>query len=230
VQEYADKLTLLAAAGMKLASELSKLGALYKNPYGDALARLGQQLTDVEALRNGLAANIAQRFVEPMTKSLANEKDKFNNNEKKVTKTIQTYEATLQQMTHQLAKDQSCGTGRIIENIAAITKKVQEFDGVNSEMLRDLQQSQQKQFIEWSEKWHLAVAAQLDYHVSVEKKLGALAPLWQIDTAAAAAAPAALTSSASSTASAGAAAAAAAAADESKPSSAAPAPKKKDKK
>jgi hypothetical protein len=38
--------------------------------------------------------------------------------------------------------------------VAAITKKVQEFDGVNVDMLRELQQSQQKQFIEWSETWH----------------------------------------------------------------------------
>jgi hypothetical protein len=183
VSEYQERLAGLSGAGMKLAAELSKLGSLYKNPYGDSLARLGQQMTEVESLRNGLAGNITQRFVDPMTKSLADEKNKFLNNEKKVTKTIQGYESSLQAMIHNLSKEQPAGTSRILENIAAITKKVQEFEAVNVEMLRDLQQSQQKQFIEWSEKWHLAVSAQLDYHVAMEKKLDKLKSLWQLDSA-----------------------------------------------
>lgn len=46
-------------------------------------------------------------------------------------------------------------------------------------MLRDLQQSQQKQFIEWSEHWHGAMLAQLDYHVLMEQRLDKLKGLWQ---------------------------------------------------
>jgi hypothetical protein len=222
VSEYQERLAGLSAAGMKLAAELSKLGSLYKNPYGESMARLGQQLTEVESLRNGLAGNITQRFVDPMTKSLADEKNKFLNNEKKVTKTIQTYEASLQGMIHNLSKEQPAGTSRILENIAAITKKVQEFEAVNVEMLRDLQQSQQKQFIEWSEKWHLAVSAQLDYHVAMEKKLDKLKSLWQLDASSHAAASASDTSGAVATSD-----DAPAAPAPSKPSASAPAPKPK---
>eukprot|EP01108_Squamamoeba_japonica_P003515 TRINITY_DN283_c0_g1_i2.p2 TRINITY_DN283_c0_g1~~TRINITY_DN283_c0_g1_i2.p2 ORF type:complete len:255 (+),score=117.53 TRINITY_DN283_c0_g1_i2:45-809(+) len=178
VTDYQEKLGALSQAGSKLSGELSRLGGLYKNSYGQSMARLGQSLLETDQLRNQLAGNLNTRFSGPMDKSLSNEKQKFASNEKKVQKTIATYEAELQKMVQNLAKEQVAGTNRILENVAAITKKVQEFDAVNVEMLRDLQQSQQKQFIEWSEKWHAGMSAQLDFHEAMEKKLEKIAPLW----------------------------------------------------
>ena len=221
--DYQDKLGALAQAGNKLAGELSRLGQLYKNDYGQSMGRLGQQLIETDNLRNQLANNLNSKFTGPMSKSLASEKSKFAQNEKKVKTTIATYEGELQKMIQTLAKEQVAGTNRILENVAAITKKVQEFDAVNVEMLRDLQQSQQKQFIEWSEKWHSGMEAQLQFHEQMEKKLEKIAPLWHPEVADG-------SKTAADVSSADEPAPAAASSSSDKPKAAAPAPAPKDKK
>mmetsp|Transcript_15098 Transcript_15098/g.25960 ORF Transcript_15098/g.25960 Transcript_15098/m.25960 type:complete len:258 (-) Transcript_15098:57-830(-) len=178
VQVYQQKLNDLSAAGLKLGAELSRLGSNYNNPHGNAMARLGQQLSEIESVRNGLAGKLHEKFVMPMAKSLDTEKKRFSTNEKRDMKTIHNYEAELNRMVHNLRSEAKFGTNRMLENVAAITKKVQEFDGVNVEMLRELQSSQQKQFIQWSEHWFRATLAQRDYHVAMEQRLTKIKPLW----------------------------------------------------
>jgi hypothetical protein len=213
----------MTGAGTKLASELSRMGALYKTPHGTAWGRLGQGLSEVEAVRQSLTANINKRFTAPMNKELADDKKEFLAGEKKVKSTMQTYDAEIERLIGLLDKDAPAGTDRMLVNLGALSKKVSEYDLVNAEMLRDLQQSQQKQYICWSEHWHAVVGAHLEYHTLMEKKLNALASLWRD--------PDGNGSGATSSA----AAAAAAAADDdspahSKPSAAAPAPQPKKEK
>ena len=168
----------LTAAGMKLAAELSRLGSMYKNKYGDAWGRLGQKLTEVESVRNQLVTNITTRFTSPMTKLLSNEKKTFATNEKKIKTTLANYEGEIEKLITALDKEQPAGTDRMLFNLSALSKKVTEFDNVNADLLRDLQQSQQKQYIEWSEHWHTVVTSQLEFHTAMEAKLVALQPLW----------------------------------------------------
>jgi hypothetical protein len=169
----------MTGAGTKLASELSRMGALYKTPHGTAWGRLGQGLTEVEAVRQSLTANINKRFTAPMNKELADDKKEFLAGEKKVKSTMQTYDAEIERLIGLLDKDAPAGTDRMLVNLGALSKKVSEYDSVNAEMLRDLQQSQQKQYICWSEHWHAVVGAHLEYHTLMEKKLNALASLWR---------------------------------------------------
>jgi hypothetical protein len=169
----------MTGAGTKLASELSRMGALYKTPHGTAWGRLGQGLSEVEAVRQSLTANINKRFTAPMNKELADDKKEFLAGEKKVKNTMQQYDADIERLIGLLDKDAPAGTDRMLVNLGALSKKVSEYDSVNAEMLRDLQQSQQKQYICWSEHWHAVVGAHFEYHTLMEKKLTALASLWR---------------------------------------------------
>jgi len=180
LEAYQGTLNNLTAAGMKLAAELSKMGSLYKNKYGESWARLGQSLSEVEGVRTQLVTNITSRFMSPMVKLLNNEKKNFATNEKKIKTTIATYEGEIERLISTLDKEQPAGTDRMLVNLGALSKKVTEFDNVNAEMLRDLQQSQQKQYIQWSEHWHTVLVSQLEFHSTMETKLTALHPLWSV--------------------------------------------------
>jgi len=180
LEAYQATLTNLSAAGLKLAAELSRMGALYKNKYGESWGRLGQSMTELEAVRTQLVTNITGRFMSPMVKLLGNEKKNFATNEKKIKTTIATYEGDIERLISTLDKEQPAGTDRMLVNLGALSKKVTEFDNVNAEMLRDLQQSQQKQYIQWSEHWHTVVTSQLEFHSAMESKLAALHPLWAV--------------------------------------------------
>lgn len=212
LEQYQLTLNNLTAAGMKLAAELSRMGSMYKNKYGESWGRLGQSLTEVESVRTQLVTNITARFMSPMTKLLSNEKKVFLTNEKKIKTTIATYETEIERLISTLDKEQPAGTDRMLVNLGALSKKVTEFDNVNAEMLRDLQQSQQKQYIQWSEHWHTVVTSQLEFHSAMEDKLNKLQPLWSVGDAA--------TTTAGSTSSAG-------SAKDDHPTSEAPVPKKK---
>jgi len=179
LEGYTGALDQMTGAGTKLASELSRMGALYKTAHGTAWGRLGQGLSEVEAVRQSLTANINKRFTAPMNKELADDKKEFLAGEKKVKSTMQTYDAEIERLIGLLDKDAPAGTDRMLVNLGALSKKVSEYDLVNAEMLRDLQQSQQKQYICWSEHWHAVVGAHLEYHTLMEKKLTALASLWR---------------------------------------------------
>jgi len=223
LEGYTGALDQMTGAGTKLASELSRMGTLYKTAHGQAWGRLGQSLSEVEAVRQSLTANINKRFSAPMAKKLADDKKDFLNNEKKVKNAMQQYDAEIERLIGLLDKDAPAGTDRMLVNLGALSKKVSEYDAVNAEMLRDLQQSQQKQYIAWSEHWHSVVGAHLEFHTAMEKKLGALASLWRDPDGSGGGASATTTAAAASSAGDG--------DDESdgKPSTAAPAPQKKDK-
>ena len=213
--DYQAALDGLTGASEKLCAELSKLGELHKTPHGQTWGRLGQQLRAVEGTRSSLTGNINKQFTAPMSKALASDKKAYMSNEKKVKATMGQYDAEIEKLIALLDKEQPYGTDKMLTNLGALSKKVTEFDNVNAEMLRDLQQSQQKQYINWSEHWHKVVAAHLEYHEAMVGKLTELQPLWTGPAdGAAPAAPAAAASDSS----------------DAKPSAAAPAPSgKKDK-
>eukprot|EP01108_Squamamoeba_japonica_P001576 TRINITY_DN167_c0_g1_i2.p1 TRINITY_DN167_c0_g1~~TRINITY_DN167_c0_g1_i2.p1 ORF type:complete len:273 (-),score=87.22 TRINITY_DN167_c0_g1_i2:45-863(-) len=179
MEGYQQALTALTDAGRKLSGELSKMGSLHKNEHGQTWGRLGQKLVDVEGTRTTLINNVVKEFTSPMTKALASDKKAFAANEKKVKTTMAQYDSEIERLISQLDKEQPHGTDRMLVNLGALSKKTTEFDNVNAEMLRDLQQSQQKQYITWSEHWHKVVSAHLQYHEKMEKKLTDLQPLWQ---------------------------------------------------